>query len=137
VEEAQRGATTGLLHRANRQRQVADLDPGFVDFGELPLGQPPADRVLVLANIGDFVLDVEGLSLSGPAATDFEILAGQDSCSSAAVEPGNACGFSLRFDPTAPGVREATLRLDSNEPDGPRLYDVIGTRDVLFFGGFE
>ncbi len=121
----------------NVTRPVADLDPGFVDFGELPLGQPPADRVLVLANIGDFVLDVEGLSLSGPAATDFEILAGQDSCSSAAVEPGNACGFSLRFDPTAPGVREATLRLDSNEPDGPRLYDVIGTRDVLFFGGFE
>ncbi len=121
----------------NVTRPIADLDPDLVDFGELPIGQAPIDRFLTLGNIGDFALQVDALGLSGPAASDFERVAAQDGCSGVAVQPGSACGFTLRFDPAAPGVRKATLRLDSNEPEGPRFFDVIGTRDVVFFSGFE
>lgn len=135
---AQLETTLGAVELwGNVTRPIADLDPGAIDFGDVPSGQPPAEQLVTLGNTGDFALTVDGLSLSGPAAADFELVAGQDGCSGVVVQPGNACGFTLRFAPTAPGVRQATLRLDSNEPTGPRSYDVIGTRDVLFFSGFE
>ena len=121
----------------NVTRPVADFDPGAVDFGEVPFGQPPVDRIVTLGNTGDFDLEVDTLTLTGVAAADFELVAGQDGCSGVAVEPGNACGFTVRFAPTSAGLRRATLRLDSNEPEGPRFVELLGTRDVVFFGGFE
>jgi len=123
--------------RGNVTRPVADFDPGAIDFGEVPIGQPPADRIVTLGNSGDFELQVDALTITGPAAADFELVAGQDGCSGSAVDPGNACGFTVRFSPTGPGVRRAELRLDSNEPDGSRIVELSGTRDVLFFSGFE
>ncbi|HMB37801.1 MAG TPA: choice-of-anchor D domain-containing protein, partial [Wenzhouxiangellaceae bacterium] len=121
----------------NVTRPVADFDPGTIDFGELPIGQPPVEQVVTIGNTGDFDLEIDSLSVTGSAAADFELVAGQDGCSGVAVEPGDACGFTVRFTPAAPGVRRAELRLDSNEPDGPRIADLQGTRDVVFFAGFE
>ncbi|MBU1188319.1 MAG: choice-of-anchor D domain-containing protein [Gammaproteobacteria bacterium] len=121
----------------NVTRPVADFDPGAIDFGELPIGQPPIDRIVTLGNSGDFDLEVDALSLSGAAAADFELDVSQDGCSGVAVEPGDACGFIVRFAPSATGVSQAELRLDSNEPEGARFIELRGTRDVVFFSGFE
>jgi len=121
----------------NVTRPVADFDPDAVDFGEVPFGQPAVDRIVTLGNTGDFDLEVDALTLTGAAAADFELVTGQDGCSGVAVAPGDACGFTVRFDPAAAGVRRATLRLDSNEPEGPRFIYLTGTRDVMFFSGFE
>ncbi|NKI36337.1 choice-of-anchor D domain-containing protein [Wenzhouxiangella sp. XN79A] len=135
---AQLETTLGAIELwGNVTRPVADFAPAAIDFGELPIGQPPADRIVTLGNSGDFELQVDALTITGPAAADFELVAGQDGCSGSAVEPGNACGFTVRFSPTGPGVRRAELRLDSNEPEGPRFIELRGTRDVLFFSGFE
>jgi len=123
--------------RGNVTRPEADFDPDPVDFGEVPFGQPPVDRIVTLGNTGDFDLEVEALTLTGVDAADFELVAGQDGCSGVAVAPGDACGFTVRFAPTSGGSRRATLRLDSNEPEGPRFVELRGTRDVLFSNGFE
>lgn len=37
----------------------------------------------------------------------------------------------------APGVREATLRLESSAPSSPDSVLLRGSNDVLFFNGFE
>ena len=123
--------------QGNVTRPEADFDPDAVDFGEVPFGQPAVDRIVTLGNTGDFDLEVDALTLTGVAADDFELVAGQDGCSGVAVAPGDACGFTVRFAPTSGGSRQATLRLDSNEPEGPRFVELRGTRDVLFSNGFE
>lgn len=51
--------------------------------------------------------------------------------------PGNACAFTVRFDPDAVGVRQARSISSGKESDGPRVIDLSGTQGVLFFGGFE
>ena len=121
----------------NVTRPLAAFDPGGVDFGDLPVGGAASNAAVVLSNDGDFELDVDALTVTGPAASDFVIVPAQDSCSGTSVQPANSCGFTIRFQPTEPGVRKAALRLDSNEPDGPRTVDLLGTSDVVFFGGFE
>jgi hypothetical protein len=121
----------------NVTRPRADFDPGGIDFGEVPLGQPGRSVTVSLSNDGDFQLEVDALTFTGPAAADFSIVPTQDACTGRAVQPGNTCGFTVRFAPMAPGVRRAAVWLDSNDPDGPPAVELLGTQDVVFFGGFE
>lgn len=87
-------------------------------------------------NIGDGPLEIESVVLQGPATADFVIAPADDQCSQQTVQPGNTCGLGIRFVPQAPGVRTATLRIPSNDPDGPKLVELQGTSDVMFFSGF-
>ncbi|MGB0515253.1 MAG: choice-of-anchor D domain-containing protein, partial [Wenzhouxiangellaceae bacterium] len=121
----------------NVTRPLADFDPGAVVFPDTPLNQSAPDAIVTLGNAGDFALEVDALTLEGPVAADFSVVPGQNNCTAAVVQPGEACGFTLRFTPVAPGIRRAMLRLESNEPDGLRRIELLGTSDVVFFSGFE
>lgn len=121
----------------NVTRPIAAFDPGRVTFGDVGPGQPGVTAAVGLSNSGDFDLNVDALTVTGAAMADFIVVATQDGCTGAALPPGSACSFELRFQPTEPGVRRATLWLQSNEPDGPRRLELLGTRDVVFFAGFE
>jgi len=121
----------------NVTRPLAEFDPGRIVFPDTPLAQAAPDAIVTLGNTGDFVLEVNALTIEGPAAADFSLVAGQDNCTAVNVQPGSACGFVLRFAPGAPGIRNAELRLDSNEPQGPRRIDLLGTSDIVFFDDFD
>ncbi|GAB4201302.1 MAG: hypothetical protein Tsb002_37850 [Wenzhouxiangellaceae bacterium] len=121
----------------NVTRPLADFDPGQIVFPDTPVAQSPADVIVTLGNTGDFPLAVDALTIEGPSSADFTLVPGQDGCSGSSVAPMDACGFSLRFTPSATGIHRASVRLDSNEPEGPRFIELLGTSDVLFFAGFE
>jgi hypothetical protein len=121
----------------NVTRPVAAFVPAAIDFGDIDLGQATAEVLVTLGNSGDFALAVDALTVQGAAAGDFALVPGQDGCSGTSVQPADACGFALRYSPSQSGIRRATLRLDSNEPEGPRFVELLGTSDVLFFSDFE
>jgi hypothetical protein len=81
-------------------------------FGSVLLGRDRSADIEV-SNLGSQTLTISGSPvLTGPAAADFSILA-QD-CSGTSLGFSQSCTVSVRFAPSAPGPRTATILFDSN-----------------------
>jgi hypothetical protein len=90
------------------------------DFGAVCVGDF-RDEPLVVANSGDCLLTITGLTSSDPA---FEVP--EVDALPLTVEPGDAVELTLRFRPAAFGPASAVITVDSDDPGGPRTLQVTG-----------
>jgi Kelch motif protein len=90
--------------------------PG-VDFGAVEVATPSAVETLTVTNDGAQALEFESAaSLSGPNAADFTIVA--DGCETAVLAFGESCAVEVQVEPSAPGVRSASVQLPNNSATG-------------------
>lgn len=110
------------------------LDPGSLDFGDLPLGEPSAAAGVAVSNVGGGMLDLLALSIQGIHAGDFALMV--DDCSGTSLAPAAGCTAEIIFTASAAGVRQARLRIPSNAADSPHFVALSGSHDVIFHDGF-
>lgn len=107
-----------------------DLTPSaddHTDFGSVAITGGTLARTFTVANSGTTVLHLTGtprVEISGPHAGDFTVTADPLS----PVEPGGGTTtFTITFDPSAAGVRSATVGLANNDPDeDPATFVIQG-----------
>ncbi len=92
------------------------VTPMLLDFGAVAASRA-GSRQLNLSNQGRAGLTVRRLRLSGRDAEFFAL--GSDGCSGHQIPPGQRCTVELRFAPTSPGSRSATLRVESSMAGEP------------------
>jgi len=110
------------------------LDTNTLEFGDIALGDT-AVRTLIVENSGTGTLIPGALSITGAQAGEFSIEL--NNCASAQLAADVSCSIDIGFTPTAPGVRQATLDLQSNAPSSPAPVQLRGSNDVEFADGFE
>ena len=110
------------------------LAPANLDFGDVMIGGV-AGATLIVENTGTGLLETSLLSLQGMHAGDFSIE--QNGCAGAQLAGGEFCDIEVGFSPTAPGIREATLRAESNALTSPDRAALRGSNDVVFANEFE
>lgn len=86
-----------------------------VNFAASGLGR---DRTIdfTIRNLGSAALSGLGITFSGPAAGQFHLATAPAISVSG---PGGTTTFRVRFTPTSPGAKSATLTLASNDPTQP------------------
>jgi hypothetical protein len=92
--------------------KVADIDvnPAGWDYGNVILGNF-SDKVFEFSNGGDATLQLTNVSIIG--SSNFQILGDVPT----SLLPGKTHQLTIRFSPSTEGVKSATLRIDSNDPD--------------------
>ena len=110
------------------------ITPASLNFGDLELGVQ-AIETLTLENIGTGTLATAALTFSGPQAGEFSIEL--NNCAVAQLAAGDTCTVDVGFAPTAPGVRTATLQVDSNAPSSPDFVPQRGSNNLVFADDFE
>lgn len=101
------------------------LEATKVDFGQVRVSTR-AERKLTLTSSGRAPLEIRGLALSGPAASDFRIA--DDPCSkSLSIAPGDHCTLTLEAAPTAEGDLEASLVVRHDGPGSPAEVQLAAT----------
>lgn len=113
---------------------VVSLLPDPLEFGDVALGAQ-ATQMLIVENTGAGTLEPGAVFITGPQASEFSIEL--NTCAGAQLSTGQFCGIDIGFAPTAPGIRQATLRLDSNAPSNPDFVPLRGSNDLLFSDGLE
>ena len=84
-----------------------------LDFGSVVKGRSiKKDLVIKNNGTGDLLIT----SLEGLSGTDFSV-----SVSSLTIKPTKTYNLKITFKPTATGLRTATLRIHSNDPDTPTM----------------
>jgi hypothetical protein len=95
--------------------QTGDTTPSFADstdFGTIPTGTT-LDKTYVITNNGGADLNIIGISITGPDASSFSIIASGDPV----VLPGFSTFVTVRFSPSAAGQKNATLNIANNDAD--------------------
>jgi hypothetical protein len=83
-----------------------------LDFGEHPVGGPPARAFISLASRGTAAVWLDTYTTEGAAANDFGFDAARSDCGSLdAIPPGMSCRLPITFSPSAVGIRTATAIL--------------------------
>jgi hypothetical protein len=103
-----------------------DITPSpsdFTDFGNLATGTT-FDRTFTIQNLGTADLTGGPVTISGTNLSDFIVL----SPPTFPVAAGNSTSFSIRFAPSAAGLRTATVNIPNNDSDeNPYDFAIQGT----------
>ncbi len=95
--------------------EIGDLTPSFADstdFGQIATGTS-LDRTYVITNNGGANLNISSITIAGADAGSFSVISSGD----AVVLPGFSTSFTVRFNPLAPGQKNATVTIENNDTD--------------------
>ena len=95
----------------------------YTKFGSANISSGTAVRTYTIENTGGVSLTVSGVSFTGTNAADFYVSAAP----AASVAAYGSTTFTVTFDPTTPGVKNATVSVASNDADeSPYTFAVSG-----------
>ena len=97
--------------------------PNALTFGAQTLNVASGPMTILVTNTGSAPVALGALSLGGANAADFTV---GGNCAGTLFAAAS-CVISVTFKPTATGLREATLALNSNTSGSPALINLHGT----------
>lgn len=110
--------------------QNGDITPSTTDgtdFGSVKVSGSMKDRTFTIENLGNASLTLSGspvVSISGLNAGDFSVIADPTS----PLASGGSTTFTIRFDPSAEGLRTAAVSIANSDSDeNPYTFDIQGT----------
>jgi hypothetical protein len=107
---------------------TAQVTPGNLTFAKQAQSTVSQPQVVTVTNMGNGPLTVTGLSFTGADPGDF--LVSSSTCGGS-VQPSLSCQIAVNFAPQAQGVRGATLKIASNDANGPASVSLSGTGGSL------
>lgn len=100
--------------------------PSFVNhtfFDYLNINTGMLDRTFTITNSGTVALTVGALSITGANASDFTLITPP----AASVASAGTTTFTIRFDPSAVGLRNATVSIVNTDPnENPYTFAISG-----------
>ena len=99
------------------------MTPASLGFGTVAKGVTSAAKVLTLKNTGTAALTITSITLTGTNAGDFS----QTHTCGASLAKGATCTISVKFLPTAVGVRSAAVSVADSATGSPQTAALTGT----------
>lgn len=96
----------------------------YTDFGTVNINSTTFDRVFTIHNTGSASLSLGNVIVSGTHASDFTVV----NQPAGSVLANSSTSFTIRFDPSAIGVRNAILAISNNDSnENPYTFSIRGT----------
>jgi Bacterial Ig-like domain (group 3) len=116
------GTTSGVAVFGLLAGAQATIGPANVSFGAQAIGVPSAPISITVMNTGRSALNVTAMAVSGANSSDFSAT---NTCGSP-VPSGLNCAVSIKFQPSAGGVRTALLSLTDDAANSPQSIALSG-----------
>jgi hypothetical protein len=119
VRATSAGTTFSAELSGSGGKAILSATPDPVDFGSTAVGAHGEPRVVTIENSGDLPGGFFIAIVSGGDAASFQLV--EEDCTGAPIFPGGKCHAVVRFQPTAPGLRKATLSMFGNGEGGQQI----------------
>jgi hypothetical protein len=93
-------------------------------FGNVTVGETSDTRTFTVEAIGDLSVEVDAVSVIGPAAGDFPI--SSNGCVDVTLDAGETCSFDATFVPSAIQGRSASFVIGNDADEGDRVLPIGG-----------
>ena len=99
--------------------------PTIFDFGSFNVGTSSTPQIFTISNTGIADLHISDISLSDTTNYILNTNGGSNPCESttSTITPDGSCTVSVTFNPSSRGQKDATLTINSDDPD-TLLFDV-------------
>lgn len=128
-------ADFGVVYRRGAftaPKSKISVSPNTLSFGEVTLAEKQTQSITI-TNTGTGNLTLEAVSLSGPNASQFNIVGG---CTGQVLSSSGSCQFKVEFLPTSAGAKSTTLTVRSNDPGTPEVtVNIAGTASTADSSG--
>ncbi|HEY2480270.1 MAG TPA: choice-of-anchor D domain-containing protein [Solirubrobacterales bacterium] len=124
VRASSGGATFGAELSGRGGEAILSASPNPLDFGSAAVGSRGETRTVTIENSGDLPGGFFIAVISGGDTGSFQLL--EEDCTGIPVAPGSSCHAVVRFQPTAAGLRKATLSM-FGDGEGGRQIPLLGT----------
>lgn len=105
-----------------------DVSPGSMNYGDVEI-TGSSTETFVISNTGGATLSVTSSNITGTNQDEFSITSGGGSFT---LSPGATRNLDVRFNPASTGVKSATLRIASDDPDEvPKDIALVGNGIAL------
>lgn len=119
------GVGAGYVHSLAIVAGLASATPGSVNFGAQAVGSESGAQTVTVTNTGSGMLVLYDVTLTGANVDSFKLASvGRTPI---LVPAGQAKALEVSFAPSSTGPLTASLNLDSNAVDSPRLVLLSGT----------
>ena len=109
-----------MLMAVPRGEPVVKLSFTSLGFGHVTVGKKSAPKDITLSNVGNALLVISRITISGTNAGDFSET---NNCGVWVIQ-GRSCTINVTFAPSAPGTRTATLSIYDNAGGSPHMLDM-------------
>ncbi|MDM8558585.1 choice-of-anchor D domain-containing protein [Candidatus Parabeggiatoa sp. HSG14] len=116
-------ALTGIGVK-EKQPDTLSVKPALVDFGNHAINVSSDEKMVTLKGIGE--KGVRDIAFMIEGANKDEFVTVSSTCQDK-LGAGKDCSISFTFTPTKPGIREATLMVNSDTPSGTQEIILQGT----------
>ena len=118
------GATFSAELSGSGGEAILSATPNPVDFGSAAVGSRGEPHTVTIENSGDLPGGFFIAIISGGDAASFQLV--EEDCTGIPIAPGAKCHAVVRFQPTAAGLRKATLSMFGNGEGGQQI-PLLGT----------
>lgn len=111
----------------NGTNPSASVSPGSISFGNQPVHVVSPTQTITLQNTGTAPLTYGSVGVGGANPGDFSV--SDTGCAAVGtLAPGDTCGITVAFNPTAAGARGAVVSVNDGDPqNGTQTVNVSGT----------
>jgi hypothetical protein len=101
------------------------IDPASKDFGDQTVGTASSSQTFTVTNVGTDTLHITTVTLTGANTNQFA--ESGNGCDGQAIAVGGHCTVAVAFNPTATGVKTASLQITSDASTSPDSASLTGT----------
>ncbi|HXJ91937.1 MAG TPA: choice-of-anchor D domain-containing protein [Terriglobia bacterium] len=102
---------------------AATLSTGSFSFASQAVGTSSSAQTVTLTNNGNATLAISGIAMGGANPTAFV----QSKTCGSTLSAGANCTISVKFAPSGPGSKTATVVVTDNAPNSPQSITLTGT----------
>jgi len=99
------------------------VSPTSLNFGSINVGSSSSPRTFTISNTGAADLHVSDITLSDTTNYSLNVNGGSSPCGSTTptIAPNSNCTVAVVFSPLSTGQKDASLTVNSNDPDTPTV----------------
>jgi hypothetical protein len=114
------GSDTVSLSGVGLGNGIVSPSPASLDFGDQPINVPSTLRRVTITNTGTGSLTLLNITRNG----EFELM--NNNCQPAPLAANASCSFDAFFQPSSPGAKSGSIRIDSDTAASPNTVPLTG-----------
>jgi hypothetical protein len=122
-QQSNAGYVDAFIARFSAPQPQVSLSPSQVSFGNQNVGIPSSPQNITLTNIGDAILQITSISITGTNPADFS----QTNSCGHGIGIGANCTIAVTFTPSRTGSRNANITISDNALNTPQSVSLSGT----------
>jgi hypothetical protein len=118
-----------VIEMSNAFGTAIHTSPSTLNFSDIYVGVTSVARTVIITNIGNELLSISSIFVSGTDQTQFNLIGAIDLPWT--IEPMGTSSFTVSFTPVSAGIKTASISINHNATGSPHIVQLSGNGEII------